>query len=526
MQIPVNKNSLASALTALGKLVSRTSLVRTYQAIQIEGKANMLYFRTRNVTEEIEFRLFAELEEDFPAVLVEFEQFRLAVRNCKNKTLKLEIDDGKVFIEGIKLAPVDGQFLVPEIIPDQDVCVTELPADTLSALEKLAPIADKGQDVRKVLRGINISKDGFTAANAKELSNIPFQLKMARSITIPFPLALLATKAFGEAGRLSTWPSEDETHFELTLGSWSWRATAFKGNYPNWKLVVPTRTDKTHYVSFQQDRAEMFQRYLRGVPDDPKKSTTIKLSRLAEVPDNLQLESSNGMLFSIRAEFDPNWGDLIFGVRKEFLLRLLDAGHRKIELNDSFGPIVGTGGTGQYIAMPLHIKKPQEQAEQKTDDTTVGQPEVQPAIQIEQAAPQPITKSTESVTKQNPPQIKENTHQTIPTTTPSNKEKNTMNENTTITHVVSAPTQTITTNQEPTKELNPLDELLANIEDMKAKIKVMFDDSASMARKVREVALAQRQKEREYLQTKRTIERIRTASGFCFRAQMSLRCHC
>ena len=89
-----------------------------------------------------------------------------------------------------------------------------------------------------------------------------------------------------------------------------------------------------------------------------------------------------------------------------------------------------------------------------------------------------------------------------------------MSENTTITHVVSAPMQTSTQNYETEKELNPLDELLANIEDMKAKIKVMFDDSAAMVRKVREVALAQRQKEREYLQTKRTIERIRTASGF------------
>ena len=88
-----------------------------------------------------------------------------------------------------------------------------------------------------------------------------------------------------------------------------------------------------------------------------------------------------------------------------------------------------------------------------------------------------------------------------------------MNEPTTI-RTVSAPAQTFTSNQEPAKELNPLDELLANIEDMKAKIKVMFDDSAAMARKVREVALAQRQKEREYQQTRRTIERIRTASGF------------
>ena len=81
----------------------------------------------------------------------------------------------------------------------------------------------------------------------------------------------------------------------------------------------------------------------------------------------------------------------------------------------------------------------------------------------------------------------------------------------TITHTVSAPVQTFTPNQEPA---NPLDELTASIEAFKAKIKDMFDESAAMSRKVREVAIAQRQKEREYVQTKRTIERIRTASGF------------
>ena len=86
-----------------------------------------------------------------------------------------------------------------------------------------------------------------------------------------------------------------------------------------------------------------------------------------------------------------------------------------------------------------------------------------------------------------------------------------MNENPTITHTVSASVQTFTPNNEPA---NPLDELTASIEAFKAKIKDMFDESAVMSRKVREVAIAQRQKERDYLQTKRTIERIRTASGF------------
>lgn len=82
----------------------------------------------------------------------------------------------------------------------------------------------------------------------------------------------------------------------------------------------------------------------------------------------------------------------------------------------------------------------------------------------------------------------------------------------TITHTVSAPVQTVALNHEP--EPNPLDELAATIETMKAKLKAMFDESSTMSRKVREVAIAQRQKEREYVQTKRTIERIRTASGF------------
>ena len=123
MKITLNKTELAGALAALGKLVSRTSLIKTYQAIQIEGRANMLYFRTRNVVEEIEFKMTAELEDDVPAVLVEFEQFRLAVRNCKKMILELAVENGEVFIEDVKLAPVNGCFPVPENIPDQDVNV-------------------------------------------------------------------------------------------------------------------------------------------------------------------------------------------------------------------------------------------------------------------------------------------------------------------------------------------------------------------------------------------------------------------
>ena len=491
MQINLNKTELTGALAALGKLVTRTSIIKTFQAVQIEGKANSLFFRTRNVVEEIEFRIATDLEDDFPAVLVSFEDFRQAVRNSKTKTLNLEVDNGEVFIGDTKLAPMSGRFPLPRTIPDRDVTISELPPDTLAALELLAPIASKEAPC-SVLSGINFSRDGLTATNGKELTNIPLSLEMSGNVTIPFPLALLATKAYGQSGRLSTWQEGNDTHFELKLGNWTWRAKAHSGNYPNWKRIVPERTEATHHVSFSEESSKRLKRYLKVVPDDPNHLNAIKLSRLLGAPDHLNLASSNGMLVSVTAEFDDNWGSLNFSVRKDYLIHLLNAGHTRIELNDAFCPVVGTGGNGQYIVMPLC---PSSKAQPGVQQKPEGQ-----AVQNEHTAPQTSTETKETKTT------------TINIT--SKQEKTTMNESPNITHTVSVPVQTYTPPQEPAKELNPLDELTANIEAMKAKLKAMYDESAVMSRKVREVAIAQRQKERDYLQTKRTIERIRTASGF------------
>ena len=59
--------------------------------------------------------------------------------------------------------------------------------------------------------------------------------------------------------------------------------------------------------------------------------------------------------------------------------------------------------------------------------------------------------------------------------------------------------------------VNPLDELGTAIEDFKLKIKAMFEESAVLSRKVKEVALIQKQKERDFIQARRAIERIRMA---------------
>ena len=75
--------------------------------------------------------------------------------------------------------------------------------------------------------------------------------------------------------------------------------------------------------------------------------------------------------------------------------------------------------------------------------------------------------------------------------------------------VGSAPVQMVAHTLET--ELNPLEELGNSIEAFKLKQKVAFDDLAMLSRKVKEVQIQQRQKERDFIQARRAIERIRMA---------------
>jgi len=66
----------------------------------------------------------------------------------------------------------------------------------------------------------------------------------------------------------------------------------------------------------------------------------------------------------------------------------------------------------------------------------------------------------------------------------------------------------IETKEEP---INPLDELNHGIDELRGKLKLLFDESAMLTRKLKEVVLEQKQKEREFVQARRAIERIKMA---------------
>ena len=452
--IEVNKNTLASALPALGKLVCRTSPLAICKSIKIESAEGKLRLSTCGLTEGISFELKTNSKEEFCCV-VGFDEFRDAVKSGRNKTVEVAFEAGLLLVGDRYLMTVkDVEW--PDFTPKTEVKSCELPDGVVGMFARAAQVVDRNEP-RMILRGINLSSGGITVTNGKELLNYDAPLELENSLTIPLPLALIQSKA-SESGTLSYWACSDADYwFRIQVGAWNWTAKTISGNYPNWKQVIPSGDSLTHEARLSPEQIEAALNFLKTVPDKmPYTPITLKMS----ADKRLVIHADSELELPLDAELLGDWTDFSQTLNKKILFRLFAEKHTRIQLSNLHSPLMATGGLGRYIAMPMR----------NAPIKTQSQPQIQP-------------------------QQEENKME--------DKEK-----------VVSASVQTAAPKQEPETASNPLDDLGMAIEAFKAKMKASFDEVAALARKVKEAQIAQRQKERDFIQAKRAIERIRMVSGF------------
>ena len=452
MKLEMNKNELAGALIALGKLICRTSTAAEFKALRIEAGENRVRFSTCSLSEQITFKTECRSEGAFHCI-VGFDEFRDAVRSGRNKTLEIEDDEGTLRVGERTLFPMSGvEWRVPGKV--EHCSVSELPEGFVSLLAEAAQLVNRNEP-RMIMRGINLSREGITSTNGRELLNICVPLNVD-DFTIPLPLALMQTKT-AESGRLYTWSDNLNRGCRIETEHWTWYAKGLPGNYPNWRQIIPAQNTLVRSVSFLPERGQQLETFLKNVPDQPPHNA---VELYQSEPGYLNVLAGE-MHTSIAAEFTGDWNDVSLMLNKHVFLRLLSEGHTKIEMVDNRIPILASGGTGRYVTMPLY---------------------------------QPKSKETTQIQTQNQPQTEE--------TKMEHKEMK----------VVSAPVQTATPKQEP--EANPMEELNSAIESFRLKLRIAWDESSVLARKVKEVQIAQKQKERDFIQAKRAIERIRMVSGF------------
>ena len=237
--------------------------------------------------------------------------------------------------------------------------------------------------------------------------------------------------------------------FLLEIGSFKWYGKLLEGQYPAWRSVIP-RAEALNYSITLNEPAAVID-WLKNIPS--QKTTN-------GVEFNVTPDGSIMLVSCIQNDYQLSTAATVSGVTpravltldREIILRMLLQGYTTFKAHsDGLVPVIASGGDGQYIAMPIRTIK----------------------------------------------------------TNPNYKEEEKMNtqEN----KVVSAPVEQSAAPQNNDTAVNPLDELGVAIEEFKLKIKAMLDESAVLSRKVKEVALNQKQKERDFIQARRAIERIRMA---------------
>ena len=379
--------------------------------------------------------------------IVNFDEFRTIVRSSRNKAVLFEYEPGRFGVDHCMMRTFDVEWPA-ERVEGEDCEGAELSYGFVDFLAALAPIVNRN-DYRPVLRGIHFCKEGLIATNGKELLHIDTPLTV-ENLTIPFPHAVLATKS-EDAGKVVTWCDKEFRYFRFEFGKWKWTGKALVGNYPNWRKVIPEESTLNRIVQFDVDRAKQLATFLKSVPENPPNNPVT----LSMVDSTLRVVSEGGMQIDVPAEFPFDWGDFSISVNRDLLLRLLNEGHTRLCIGENNTPFIAQGGIGRYIAMPL-------------------------------------ASHTSPVVQNQPKEEKEMNENNIPN--------------------VAAPLQPVanTINPEPIV-VNPLDELATAIDEFKARLRAMFDESTLLSRKVKEVALANKQKERDFVQAKRTLERIRMA---------------
>ena len=425
----VEKKNLNEALRVIGKVVCQTSPVELYRAVRFVGDANGVKAMATDGIETVTVTIEAEVESpvDF---CVPYRDLKELIRINRTESMELT---GK-FIEFPQMDE-----------PDPDVITTELPENFCELLANAAAIVDRN-GYRQVLQGINLSSAGITATDGKQLLHLPCALSLDKDVTIPFPAPLLALKG-NQAGMLHLW----DNHFLLTMNHFEWRGRLLAGEYPNWRLVIPSDEKLDYSITLLEP-----EKALSWVKMIPNQKTTNGVE-LNVMPDgSVMLVSSIQPTFKLplQAQLSGVTPQKPLILDRDILLRMLLQGYTTFRAHsESLMPVIASGGRGEYIAMPI-----------RTIIRTQTQEQNQPT-QIE------------------------------------HEQENTQMEE----H------ENVVESQNAAPVVNPLDELNANVEEFRGKLKLLLDESGVLIRKVKEVALIQRQKERDFIQARRAIERIRMA---------------
>ena len=266
----ITGKKLAEALSALGKLITRTSPVELHQAVLLEARDGQLSLRTVAQDESLTVTIPAEGAADFRHA-VHYARLRELARNPAGTVTFMELNDGfAVRLEGRRKIVTYALPVLNIDWPEAEVAPAEaetasLPENFTALLSEAAPLVNRNE-ARHQLRGIHLCPEGIVVTDGKQLLHLPLDWTLKSLVTLPFPLALLTAKPKAP-GTLTVWKLKDVQFFKIEVGGFLWSGKAVSGSYPEWRKVIPEASALNYAIAFSPEQAAQLTGFLKTVPD-------------------------------------------------------------------------------------------------------------------------------------------------------------------------------------------------------------------------------------------------------------------
>ena len=502
MRITVLKSTIEAALAPILKMVSAAKLPADFHpTLTFQSDKQSLSVGCTLPEQKLSVVLSdAVFDEKGTAFDVNLEMFRRMIADATGTRLSIEQDAAHVLLN------CDERFigqLVPmtskpdaRFQPPKDADTTVLPTNFATFLLEAFTCTGDETD-RLALSGVNVSSRGIAGTDGHQLFHLPLPLHLKSCVTLPVSNVYAALKSLRWTSLAHWRTASSDWMFAISGDGFRYTAKALGGIYPQYWQVIPPEEKNDVRFTLTPDGAQALQRFLNENTRDATATLTVH-------PDRIELvETSNKDLTQRRGVFasSSQSANLPCSVRfpSSNLRQFLKMGFRSLSFSSKGpSPLVSSAGIGKYLFMPLKNEYANTAAKPATASaaTPAPKPEARPESKPE---PNPAVVSTSSTN--NP---------INPITPQTHKEKTTMTQTMpTPTTTYTRPVQPIVAQQTPA--VNPLEETLANVAAMREQLTNLETRLLEAGRKLKAALIEQKQKERQYAEATRKLERIRLA---------------
>ena len=359
-----------------------------------------------------------------------------------------------------------GGPVAPSVPKNADAFI--LPSNFAQLMHTAFKFASKDNDSPAYMKGVNLSLAGITSSNGFVLFHVPVPMRMNGELMLARPV--LPTSMGNLPLTMKIWNERD---YEIRGTGFALYGRGMAVRYPKWQNVMPKDAEYKGDLILNGD--------LRGLVSYLKTLGKDGWAKVFLSPKSLLFKGNDSSAFEFPAKCSCIDGRVL-RIKGGDLLVCIEMGHGRIQFtDDNISPYKASGGRGIFVFMPMK----EDTANTGNPDTATGTTET-PQMNGE-------AESSEAVVTNQNNTIKE-------------KEKTQMTQATAITRF-----PTMTPQIQPQPQAQPksvLDELEQLYNGLKETQALYNNQLASFGRKIKEAALAYRQRTRNYNKAMRQLEII------------------